>query len=153
MTSSSYAVDVPTPIPGSRYISSQIDGSSWTAYYIVSVVAPLTQPFTQPESCRHVVKDMGADSASYGRNAFTYGGRCAINSVKTDTDSACYPPWDTPALTTTTASTTQLNVFQSTTIMYSPATGCPAGFAVACTIAGYYGPLSAQEEALICCPQ
>lgn len=146
--------DIPTSIPNSRYISSRIINDR-TTYNVISIVAPLTKPFTQPSSCQNVIVHFPVP------RSFTYGGRCPTNSLQGDMDTACHPPWDTPAALTATAAMTQFRTARTdvkpvinTIPMYSPATGCPAGFAVACTIATEsHGPLSSLEEALVCCPQ
>lgn len=147
--------DVPTSISGSRYISSSIYENT-TVYNIISIVAALVQPFSLPLSCQSLVIPP-APSTTNSVQLFSFGGQCSKNGISSRTDPACHPPWDTSATSWDTSAaeivTTQAGTVLQTIPMYSPATGCPSGYGVACTIAmELRGPLSAQEEALVCCP-
>lgn len=137
---------LPTSIPGFRYISSSVHDSQ-TLYTIISIVAALTQPFWPPSSCQDLMTIYDTRDPNY---SFTYGAQCSGTTIDGLVNAACHPPWDTAL---SRLSTVVAGTFLQTIPMYSPATGCPAGYNVVLTVGPELrGPVSAHEEALVCCP-
>lgn len=144
---------VPTPIPGTRVIVSDARLPVIKYWSLYTLAGPLTAPFTAAAvaSCRQLHFLGVSEGVSNGFHSYsiTQGLDCASN-LRAPAQN-CMPGNDQALYAVGMVSSKTQIIPQA---FFSPATGCPAGYATACTISVPTGiATKSNENAYACCPR